>query len=226
MYLIIVGAGDIGMPLISLATSDGHEVVVVEDDEDTADAAARAFDCLVLNADATTAETLEEAGAERADAIISTTDADATNVMVMLLADDLGVPSRVSVVHDEEHMSLFRRIGVNTIENPQHLIAEYLYRAVQRPSIKDVLHLAGDAEIFEITVTDDAPIAGLSLAEADEAGLLGDEGLLVVAIERGETVVTPRGDTEIAAGDLVTVFSKRGYSPDVIERFAPESAAA
>jgi len=49
-------------------------------------------------------------------------------------------------------------------------------------------------------------------------------GLLVVAIERGETVVTPRGDTEIAAGDLVTVFSKRGYSPDVIERFAPESA--
>lgn len=224
MYLIIVGAGDIGMPLISLATSDGHEVVVVEDDEDTADAAARAFDCLVLNADATTAETLEEAGAERADAIISTTDADATNVMVMLLADDLGVPSRVSVVHDEEHMSLFRRIGANTIENPQQLIAEYLYRAVQRPSIKDVLHLAGDAEIFEITVTDDAPLAGLSLAEADEAGLLGDEGLLVVAIERGETVVTPRGDTEIAAGDLVTVFSKRGYSPDVIERFAPESA--
>ncbi|MFB6183677.1 MAG: TrkA family potassium uptake protein [Haloarculaceae archaeon] len=226
MYLIVVGAGNIGMPLLSLATNDGHEVVVIEKDEDVADAAARAFDCLVLNADATVADTLDEAGADRADAIISTTDRDATNVMVMLLADELGIPSRVSVVHDEEHMSLFRKIGVNIIENPQHLIAEYLYRAVQRPSIKDVLHLAGNAEVFEITVTDGAPLAGKTLEDADEAGLLGDEEVLVVAIERGDTVLTPRGDTEIRAGDLVTVFSKHGYVPEITDRFAPESANA
>jgi len=32
------------------------------------------FDCLVMNADATRKETLEDAGADRADAIIATTD--------------------------------------------------------------------------------------------------------------------------------------------------------
>jgi trk system potassium uptake protein TrkA len=222
VYLIIVGAGNIGMPLIQLATADANEVVVIENDPDVADAAARAFDCLVINRDATVAETLQEAGIEEADAIVSTTDRDATNVMVMLLAEDLGVPSRVSVVHDPEHMDLFSRIGVHTMENPQRLIAEHLYRAVKQPSVQDVLHLAGDAEIFETTVTKDAALAGLTLSQADQEGLLGEEDLLVVAIERGEEVITPRGGTEIRAGDMVTVFSKQGIEPDVLTRFAPE----
>ncbi|MFB6202527.1 MAG: NAD-binding protein, partial [Halorhabdus sp.] len=32
MYIIIVGAGDIGTPLIDIATRSGNEVVVIERD--------------------------------------------------------------------------------------------------------------------------------------------------------------------------------------------------
>ena len=142
----------------------------------------------------------------------------------MLLADELEIPSRVSVVHNEEHKPFFRKTGVNVIENPQRLIAEYLYRAVQRPSIQDVMHPAGDAEVFEITVNETAPLVGKTLSEADSEGLLGDDDLLVVAIERGEDVISPHGNTEIHAGDLVTVFSKHGYVPEITELFAPSSA--
>ena len=224
MYIVIVGAGNIGSPLIEIATAGGNEVVVIEKDERRADRAASEFDCLVLNEDATTKETLLDAGIDRADALISTTDQDATNVMVSLLAKELEVPHIVSVVHDPEHMDLFRRIGVNTMENPQHLIAEYLYRAVQRPSIKDFMHLSGDAEIFEITVSEEGSIAGRILAAADEAGAIPDD-VRVVAIERGRSVLLPQGDTEIQPGDLVTVFSKRGFDPELIERFAGEQAS-
>lgn len=52
MYIIIVGAGDIGTPLIELATEDGNEVVVIERDEDRAERASRRFDCLVIHDDA------------------------------------------------------------------------------------------------------------------------------------------------------------------------------
>jgi len=221
MYIIIVGGGAIGTPLIGLATESGHEVVVVEDDERTAEAIAGNYDCLVVNADARKVGTLEDAGIDRADAVISTTDDDATNVMVMMLAAEREVPSRVSVVHDEDHESLFRRIGANTIENPEHLIAEHLYRAVQRPSVTDVLHLEGEAEVFEITVAESSSLVGSTLQEADEAGHLDDD-LLVVAIERGDEVISPSGRTRIRAGDLVTVFSKRGFESDVLDRFAPQ----
>jgi trk system potassium uptake protein TrkA len=220
MYLIIVGAGDIGTPLIDIATRSGNEVVVIERDEERADRAADRFDCLVLHADATTKDTLTDAGADRADALISTTDKDATNVMACLLAKEFEIPAILSVVHNPEHMPLFDQIGVNTMENPQQLIAEYLYRAVARPAIVDYMRVGEQAEVFEITVAEEAPIAGQTLHEAAQSGLLTDE-MLVVAIEREETdhPITPRGDTTIEAGDLLTVYSGVGADPEVTNIF-------
>lgn len=218
MYLIIVGAGNIGTPLIEIATRNSNEVVVVERDEERAERAAANFDCLVLNDDATVMDTLEEAGGERADAIISTTDQDATNIMVSLLAKELEIPGIVSVVHNPEHMDVFRRIGVHTMENPQRLIAEYLYRAVKRPSIVDYMHVGDTAEVFEITVAGDSPIAGSTLSTAATRGDISDD-MLVVAIERNGDVITPRGDTTIEEGDLVTVFSATGATPEVTDVF-------
>jgi len=220
MYLVIVGAGDIGTPLLEIATTGGNDVVAIERNEERAERASRQYDCLVLNDDATTKETLRDAGAERADALISTTDQDATNVMVCLLAQELEIPNIVSVVHNPEHMNLFQQIGVNTMQNPQRLIAEYLYRAVERPSIVDFMRIGEEAEVFEITVGPDAPIAGTTLREANDAGLLG-EGMLIVAVERdgdGEPLA-PRGNTRIEAGDLLTVYSGDGATSEVTDIF-------
>jgi trk system potassium uptake protein TrkA len=220
MYLIIVGAGDIGTPLIDIATRSGNDVVVIERDENRADRIAREYDCLVLTADATVKETLVDAGAEKADGIISTTAQDATNVMISLLAKEFDIPAILSVVHNPEHRNLFRRIGVNTMENPQELIAEHLYRSVARPAIVDYMRISDDAEVFEIDVTEDAPIAGKTLSEVNEEGLI-PEDVLIVSVEReeGEPPLTPRGGTRIEAGDLVTVYSGFGAEPDLTDLF-------
>ena len=220
MYIVIVGAGDTGTPLIEMATQGGHEVVVVERDDERAERAATRFDCLVINDDATTKETLLDAGADRADALISTTDVDATNVMVCLLGQELDVPEVVSVVHTPEHMNLFRQIGVNTIENPQRLIAEYLYRAIVRPSVVDFMRVGEQAEVFEINVTEQSPIVGKTLSEAGEEGLL-PENVLIVAIDRNGTgdPITPRGTTRIEHDDLLTVYSASGASPELTDVF-------
>ncbi len=220
MYIVIVGAGDIGTPLIEIATAGGNEVVVIERDAAKAEQASREFDCLVINDDATSKETLADAGADRADALISTTDQDATNIMVCLLAQELDMPEVVSVVHNPEHMGLFRQIGVNTMQNPQRLIAEYLYRAVKRPSIVDFMRIGEQAEVFEITVKRGAPIAGKTLQAANDADLL-DAEVLIVAIEREGTgePITPRGDTRIEPDDLLTVYSATGATPEVTDVF-------
>ncbi|MFC7046019.1 potassium channel family protein [Halobacteriaceae archaeon GCM10025711] len=120
-----------------------------------------------------------------------------------------------------DHVGLFRRIGVNVIGNPQDLIAEYLLRAVERPSVKEVMHLGGGAEVFEVTVTEDARVAGKTLRTADHDGIIADD-VLVVALQREDEVLTPQGDTEIKAGDLLPVFSKRGFASGVMSAFAPE----
>lgn len=223
MYVIVVGAGQIGSQVLDLLTTAGHEIVVLETDADVADEIGRQYDCLMINADATVKDNLIEAGADDADAIIATTDADATNMMVLMIAQELEISSLVSVVQNPEHMSLFRQIGANVLENPQQLIAEYLVRAMQRPSIQDFMSLEGSAEIFEITVTEGAPIAEMTIEEANDADLIGED-ILIVAIERGGDVLTPRGDTVIHEGDLVTVFSRGGATEPVIEEFTGDTA--
>ena len=88
-------------------------------------------------------------------------------------------------------------------------------------SMTDFMSLTGDAEVADLTVTDDAPIAGQTLREANDTELI-EADTLVVAIEREGTIITPRGDTTIQPGDLLTVFSRDGISDDLIHRFTSE----
>lgn len=84
------------------------------------------------------------------------------------------------------------------------------------------ISLAGGNEVVELTVDDDAPIAGLTLAEAGREGLLAD-GVLVVSIERDDDVLTPSGESEIRPGDILTVLSRGGFSEETFTVFESES---
>ena len=218
MEIVVVGAGSIGSSLIEMATLEDNDVTVIEKDPATAHEIEERYDCSVIVKDATDREALWAARAEDADVVIATTEQDPVNMMVMMLARELGCESLISVVHNKEDIELFRTLGVNIVENPQRLIAEYIYRTIRRPGIKDFMRVGDTAEVFEITVAEGASIAGQSLEEADMAGLL-PSNMITVAIDREGEIIVPRGPTEIRAGDRVTIFSDNGASEDVIAPF-------
>ncbi len=89
---------------------------------------------------------------------------------------------------------------------------------VEAPSMTDFMSLSGSAEVVDLTVSREAPIAGKTLREADGEGDIGED-VLVVAIERGDTIVTPKGNTTVQPDDLVTVFSLDGVSDDLMYLF-------
>ncbi|EMA45560.1 Lrp/AsnC family transcriptional regulator [Halobiforma nitratireducens] len=88
----------------------------------------------------------------------------------------------------------------------------------RREPLADYISLTGGAEVVEVTVHEDAPIAGQNLERAAEAGVL-DDHTLVVAIERDDAVITPHGDTEIRPNDVVTVFSPNGSDEPTLRGF-------
>lgn len=223
MYLIVVGAGSIGSNLIDLAVDDGNDVVVIGRDEARARAVSQRHDCLVLNTDATTNGALRDADIDRADAVISTTNIDAVNIMVMLLAQEHDVPNLVSVVHDPEHLPVFEKIGVNLIENPQRLIADHLYHSVRYPGVHDFIELDNGTELVELTVTEDAPMAGQLLGAAKEEGVLPD-GCLVVALKRDGKIRAPQGHTTVQTGDQVTVFTDDATLSDAVAAFTNDAS--
>lgn len=90
--------------------------------------------------------------------------------------------------------------------------------ATRHQPATNVLSLAGDAQVVDMTVTEDAPIAGKTLADANEEELLGDD-ILVVAVEREDEVLSAKGATTIHPGDIVTVFSPDGMTDETLQGF-------
>lgn len=218
MYMIIVGAGEIGKSLIKLASKGANnDLVVIETDRKRAEDVSVNFDLEIYNTDATSEQILKEAGADRADALVATTSDDATNLMVMSLGRELDIPSLVSVVNNSDHAKLFRAQGANIMENPEEIVAEYLYNAIKRPKVKDFLTLSGEARVFKATVSSDSSLIDQTLEQAKEQGILPDTTLIIAIERKGETMV-PSGATELQEGDALTVFSKEWASDEMLRK--------
>lgn len=86
------------------------------------------------------------------------------------------------------------------------------------PSLTDFMSLAGDAEIAEFTVSDGAQIAGMTIEQAVNDELLADE-MLVVGVERDGDVLTPKGETTLQTGDVVSLLSKAPFNRDSLAAF-------
>jgi trk system potassium uptake protein TrkA len=71
-------------------------------------------------------------------------------------------------------------------------------------------------DTFERAAVEAAPIAGLSLIDAE--GLLPEE-TVSVAIVRGDALRIPRGESEIRASNTVTLFAKDGANDRITDTF-------
>lgn len=86
----------------------------------------------------------------------------------------------------------------------------------------DYISLAGGNEVIELTVDDNASVAGKTLRRAGEEGLLEGD-LLVVSIERDDEILTPTGESKIRAGDILTVLSRDGFTDTVLAPFESDT---
>lgn len=219
MYMIIVGAGSIGISLIDIAVCEKNNVVLIDANADRAREVSNKYDITVLSGNATSADTVREAGADRADALIVTTSDDAVNLMVVSIAASLNIPSIVSVVNEIEHTDFFRRLGANVMENPEDVVAQHLYNAVKQPNVQDFALLPQGAQIFRLQITEKSPLTGRSIADSIQRGDI-PESIRVLAIARNEsdTQSIAMGDSMLAEGDILTLFSLQRVGDEVIAK--------
>ncbi|MCL9815201.1 Lrp/AsnC family transcriptional regulator [Natranaeroarchaeum aerophilus] len=86
----------------------------------------------------------------------------------------------------------------------------------------DFISLAGNTNVIEVTVSENAPVTGKSIQEAVSDGVLEDE-ILIISVERGDQVLTPRGKTVFHPDDIVTLLSRGINTDDALGTFKNES---
>lgn len=90
-------------------------------------------------------------------------------------------------------------------------------REIDHPG-KDFVSLSGDAEMTDLRLPEEAPVVGMSIREAADRGILTDD-VLVVAIERDGSTLTPKGDIEFRESDIIILTFRQGVSETVIDDF-------
>lgn len=202
MYLIVVGLGGIGRALAGLAAEEGHSVVVIDRDEEKCANILEEYDLLAVSGNATDKNTLEDAGIDRADALVATTSDDALNLMACWLAKKYSVRTLVSIVNQKEHAELFKEVGVRISENPDEIVARSLFLWAENPDTQLLAAIEGGT-IFEITVAEGAKGVNKTVREAS-----GVKDMLYIAIRRGGKLIIPSGDVVLLPEDVITVFTK------------------
>lgn len=202
MYIIVVGLGGIGRTLAATAGDNGDSVVVIDKNEERCADILEEYDLLAITGNATDKTILEDAGIDRADALVATTSDDAANLMTCWLAKRYAVSNVVSIVNQTEHSELFKEVGVRISENPDEIVARSLYTWAENPNTQALASIPGGG-IFEITVDAGSFGADRPIHEFEV------KDYIFIAIHRGGELIIPRGDTVILPEDTITVFSKK-----------------
>ena len=141
MMVLIVGAGRVGAAVAKHALASGHEVSVMDEDALSherldagqattwEDAGGRFTVGTALELDA-----LREAGIERADLFIASTDGDNTNLIIAQIAQrQFGVRKVIARVMDPARADWYRDQGLHTI-SPAREAIEMFKEALQESS--------------------------------------------------------------------------------------------
>ncbi|WP_276298861.1 Trk system potassium transporter TrkA [Halorussus lipolyticus] len=203
--LVIIGGSEIGYHTARLLEERGLHPRLIEQDHDRARELAEELpNTVVMENDATDAEFLAREHVDEADAVVAALESDEKNLLVSVLAKQLGAHRTVAIVETTEYVSLFETVGVDVGVNPREVTAEEITRFTRELHTENVALIENDkAEVLEVEVDGDSALVGRPIREA-----VADmpEGFVVGAITRNEEFVVPRGDTVIQTGDHVVVF--------------------
>jgi len=217
MNVIIMGGGRVGLNLSSFLISDGHDVTLIENDENKCVEIASELDATVICGNWTDIHTLEESNVEDADVFVAATGCDESNLLACILVNDLDITKVISRVSDPNHAEAFKKVGINTVINPELTAASYVERLIIQPKIADLAVLGrGDAELLDFTL-EEGDFTGKKIGEVSPT-----DNFIIVAVYSNGNITIPTPDTVLNPGVKISVLVKTKYAQEVIKRLTKE----
>ncbi|MBC6407590.1 MAG: Trk system potassium transporter TrkA [Rhodobacteraceae bacterium] len=212
--VVIVGGGNVGLTVARTLEASKTRVraKIIERDRHGAELAATALDrTIVLNGDGLDAALLKEAGVPRANAILTVTDDDKTNLLVAVRAKAEGCPMAIALVNDPTLVPLMEPLGIDAYINPRATTVSSILRYVRHGRVREVYSIGdAEAEVIEADVLSNSPMAGQRIRDIDFP-----EGVLIGAVMKKGEVLRPDGSLRIDDGDVVAIFAMKDDIPGV-----------
>ncbi len=217
MKIIVIGAGKVGSTLASQLVKEGHEVVVIDTNQERLDELQNRIDIMTLCGNGASKEYLEEAEVAGSDLVIAATSADEVNILSCFIARQIGASKTIARVRNPEYRNqleiMKEELGLSMIVNPELSAANEISRILRFPSANDVeTFCRGHVELVEYTVGKDCPLKNLTLKDVYAKYKIR---VLICAVRRGDDITIPKGDFVLCEGDKINITA----SPKNIQDF-------
>lgn len=207
MKIIIVGLGKVGQTLAAELSGENNDITVIDHKEALVEDFSGQYDIMGLVGNGASYSVQMEAGVESADLLIAVTGSDELNLLCCLIARKAGNCHTIARVRNPEYSGeleyIKEELGLAMVINPELAAAAEMARVLKYPSAIEVDGFAKSrAELLKFRIPEKSVLADQKLA--DISGKI-KKNVLICAIERGEELIIPDGNTLLRTRDLVTI---------------------
>lgn len=218
--IAVAGAGNVGRFVSADLRSKGHEIVLIEQNDELVQGLIDELDVNWIKGDACEIHTLDAAVLSSCDVMVAATGDDEDNLVISLLAkQEFAVPRVIARVNHPDNEWLFTETwGVDVAVSTPHLLTALVEEAVSVGDLVRLLRLEqGKVALVEVTLAEGSPAEGKTVGE-----LSIPPDCTLVAVVRDRHVVAPTKETPLHPGDEVMALASPEAELDLMRALTGE----
>lgn len=209
----VVGCGEVGLAVALGLEDAAWQVKVIESSRPRCEEISRVLNSLVLHGDGSDLHLLQEEHIADDTVLIAVTMSDEKNLLVSLLAKQLGVGRIITRASLQSNERLFERVGIDVVRSAGGAAIRSVVKGIVESRTELLAELEhGDAMVLEVTIPEGFPPAPLMKLKAPEFVIVG-------AILRGDEVIIPTGSDAVQSQDRLLIFCTGDYEEEARDFF-------
>ncbi len=219
MYVLIGGAGLVGLSLAQRLIELGHTVAVIDIDPNACRYAREQVGVMAFEGSAVSTEVLLEAGIRKADSLAAVLRSDALNLAMVTLAKHYGVSHLLARLRHRDFAEPLRIAGANHIISTVELAVSTMVNAIEYPQVESMMHFEqGQIEVLKLSLPERCYVVGLSVAEIAKDSRF-PKGSLIIGYQPHphEDLIVPNGSTILGPGSTVLIVTEPGAVHQVVD---------
>ena len=201
---LIIGGGRIGERLAKLLERDSIHSKIIESDINRCHHLSEKLDkTVILHGDGSDKKLFLEENVSQTDVLISVTNNDETNILVSLLAKNLGVENTITRISKSNYFPLLATIGIERIVSPRLSAVSSILKQVRKGKVLSDISISGErGEFIEAIALETSDITNKPLRK-----ISFPKGTLLVCIIRNSQIMIPTGESIVKPGDRIILFA-------------------
>lgn len=210
----IIGGGSVGLMLAQNLEKSGIKAKIIERDYKRCEYLTEMLKkTLVLYGDGTNMELLQQEDIGDCDVVISVTNNDEKNLLCSLLTKQMGAKKVITRVSKSANISLFEKVGIDVAISPKEAAINEIRNNLIETDVEILATVErGQGRIIEALIPK-------TFKEISLMDLRLPEKAIIAIIQRGHSVIIPKGTTVLKPDDSLLIFTREESSQKIIDFF-------